>query len=167
MIHRTLRLVTLLALSVIVASPLPAQTFDSLTAGTRLRIARHAPPRLVIGTLLSADSTSLIVRPDRGPSPMTLPVQELKQVDISIGGRTRGEGFARGAIIGAVVGTGVGVIATALAIRHDRRTETSDYIPNSAIVGAISVAGTAASTIAGGLIGVATREKWRRVWPPR
>ena len=97
---------------------------------------------------------------------MTLPLSELKRVDVSRGARSTDEAFARGATTGALVGTGISLIAIALAVRADR--DCSDCtIPGTVFVVPLSAAFTGVTTLVGGMIGVAGREEWRRVWPPR
>jgi hypothetical protein len=121
---------------------------------------------MVVGRLIRADSLSLVIAPDRGPSTMTMSLSELRRVDVSRGARPTGEAFADGALTGALIGTGVGIIATALAIRADRRCNDC-MIPGTAIVVPLSVAFTGVTTFVGGMIGVAGREKWSPAWPPR
>jgi hypothetical protein len=97
---------------------------------------------------------------------MTMSRSELRRVDISSGQRPTGEAFRRGAKTGALIGIGVGLVATGLAIRADR--ECNDcMIPSTMIALPLSVVFTGATTLVGGMIGVANREQWTQVWPPR
>ena len=165
--YRAARLAALALGLAAAAGPLPAQRLDDLAAGARLRVARHAPPRPVVGTLVRADSTGLTLSPARGGPALVVPLADLRRVDVSRGARPAPEAFWRGAGVGFLVGAGVGVVATGLAYQSDRRSSCDCIIPATAIVGALSVAFTGVTTLTGGVIGVATRERWRQAWPPR
>ena len=166
MITRAARLAALLAVALVVPGPLGAQPLDSLAAGARVRVIRHIPPPMVVGTVVRADSLGLVIARDREPSMMTMSWSDLRRVDVSRGRRPTGEAFARGAKTGALIGVGLGLVATGLAIRADR--ECNDcMIPVTVIIVPVSVAFAGATTLVGGMIGVAGRERWRRVWPPR
>ena len=167
MIHRASRLAaSLVALALVVVSPLQAQTLDSLPAGARLRVVRHLPLRPVVGTLIRADSVSLMLMPERDGPLLTVSLADLRRVDVSRGQRSRGEAFGQGAGVGALIGAGLGLVATGIAIRSDLRSDCDCMIPASAIVGTMSILFTGATTVVGGLIGVAGRERWKRAWPP-
>ena len=166
MIALAVQLATFLALALFAAPPLGAQPLDSLAAGARVRVARYAPPPRVVGTVVRSDSLTLVIVPDRGPSTMIMSWSDLEQVDISRGQRPTGEAFARGAKAGALIGVGLGLVATGLAVREDRECSDS-MIPITLIVAPLSVAFAGVTTLAGGMVGVAARERWRRVWPPR
>src|SRR5688572_7199920 len=155
------------ALAFVVASPLRAQTLDSLPEGARLRVLRHAPLRPVIGTLVRADSVSLMVVTERRGARLTIPRSDLRRIDVSGGQRSTGEAFRRGAKVGAIIGAGIGLVATGIALHADYTSGCDCMIPGSAIVGTMSVLFTGATTIAGGLIGLAGREQWEYAWPPR
>jgi hypothetical protein len=109
----------------------------------------------------------LVLAPARDGPPVFVPLADLRRVDESRGARPRSEAFRRGAGVGFLVGAGVGVVATGLAYHWDRRASCDCMIPATAVVGALSVGFTGVTTLAGGVIGVATRERWRRAWPPR
>ncbi len=159
-------LAAVLVLALVVAAPIGAQSLDSLPLGARVRIARYTPPRMLVGTFIRADSLSLVIMPDRGPSTMTMSRSELRRVDIGSGQRPTGEAFGRGATRGALIGVGVGLVATGLAIRADLDCRDC-MIPITLFVVPASVVFAGATTLVGGVIGVAGREQWRRVWPPR
>jgi hypothetical protein len=160
------RLAAFLALVLVIAGPLGAQSLDSLAAGARVRVARYVPSRMVVGTFVRADSLSLVIMPNRGPSTMTMSRSDLRRVEISCGRRPTDEAFVRGARTGALIGVGLGLVATGLAIRADREC-TDCMFPATVIVVPLSVAFAGATTLVGGMIGVASREQWSRVWPPR
>ena len=59
-----------------------AQSLDSLATGTRVHITRQAPPAMIAGTLVRADSLRLVIMPDRDSSIMTISRSDLRRVDI-------------------------------------------------------------------------------------
>ena len=116
--------------------------------------------------LVRADSTGLILAPPHAGPAVRLAFSQLRGVDMSIGALSRGQGFRRGAKMGFLIGAGVGAVATAFALNADLRGSCSDcMIPATAVIGVYSLAFTAATTLAGGWIGLAARERWRQVWP--
>lgn len=156
-----------LALGVVAAGPLKAQRLDSLTVGARLRVTSLVPARPEYGALVSADSVVLVFAPERGGAAVSTHLVDLRRVEVSQGARPRSQAFRRGARIGLLVGVGLGAVATSLALRADLRGSCDCYIPATAVVGVLSLAFTGVTTLVGGGIGVATREQWRQVWPPR
>ena len=97
MIALAARLAAVRPRALVGAAPLGAQSLESLAAGARVRVARHAPSPIVVGTLVRADSLSLVIMPNRGPSTMTMSRSELRRIDISSGPRPTGEACVRGA----------------------------------------------------------------------
>ena len=160
------RLAACLALALVVPRPVAAQSLDSLGAGARVRVARHTERSMIVGTVVRADSLSLVIRPDRGPSTMTMSRSELRRVDISTGQRPTGEAFARGAKTGALIGVGLGLVMTGLAIQADRECEDC-MITATMIAIPVSIVLTGATAFIGGRIAVRNREQWSRVLPPR
>ena len=152
-----------LALVLIAATPLCAQPIDSIPVGARIRAVRLGPVPPIVGTLVKADEASLVIAPSRGGPVEFASLVELRRVDMSMGGRPAGEAFWRGAGIGLLVGASIGVVATVLAAREDKRDP--QYFPRSVGVGALSVVVTTGTTLVGGGIGVATRERWHTLWP--
>lgn len=152
-----------IVLGLVAAGPLEAQRLDSLPVGARLRVL--ATQHAVRGTLIRADSTGLLLAPaDGGPS-VFAPVAELRRVDVSEGSPPAWGAFQRGAGIGFLVGAGIGVVATALASQsHDG---DAIIIPTQDLVRLLSIGFTGVTTLGGGLIGVASRERWHQLWPPR
>lgn len=156
----------LVALGLVATDPLAAQRLDSLVSGARVRVTRQAPARSVVGTVLHADSVELVVAPKRGGSTLTMRISEVQRVEVSLGSRPRAAAFRHGAGVGFLVGAGVGAVATSLAIRSDRRSKCDCMISGTAVVGVLSVAFTGVTTLLGGALGVAGRERWHKTWPP-
>ncbi len=143
---------------------LPAQTLDSLNVGARVRVASYESPR-VTGTLIRADSTGVTIIPDGGGQVFALRLDEVLRMDASQGAIPSGEAFWRGAGTGLLVGASIGLVATALSLRADL-SGSCDGCMGTMFIAPLSVVFTGVTTIVGGLIGVAGRERWRRVWPP-
>ena len=149
------------------ASALPAQRLDTLAAGARIRVTWPTPPRTVVGTLVRADSAELVLAPDRNGPVLAVPLATVERVYVSRGVRPKAAAFRRGAAIGFVVGATAGTIATSMALRADRRSTCDCMIPATPVVGALGIAFTGVTTLLGGAMGVAGRERWHRAWPPR
>ena len=157
----------LIALCLFLVSPLRAQELDSLPAGARLRATLLSPSRPLVGTLVRATPTGLVLASEAGQV-LLLSHNELGRVERSLGRVPRGRGFRSGAKVGFLVGAGVGAVATALALNADLRGSCSEcMIPATAVIGLYSLVFTATTTVIGGGIGVANRERWRQVWPSR
>lgn len=144
-----------------------AQRADSLTAGVRVRVRLVAPEReLVSGTLLHADRDSLVVREWLAPA-RAIGLGVIERLDRLEFTRSSGEGFRRGAKIGAIAGAVVGAGFVAWVAAGDLQgggEATVALTPFAVVAGA---ALTAVTTLVGGAIGAASRERWVPVALPR
>jgi hypothetical protein len=154
-----------LSLSVTAADSLRAQALDSTIVGVRVRATVEPPTiRTVIGTLVRVESAGLHVAADGGGQPVFVPFDALMRLERSVGTRSAGQAFGRGAKIGFFVGAGVGLVATSIALAADLRGSSTAYmIPASVVIGVYSVALTVTTTLAGGALGMTARERWQRV----
>lgn len=155
------------------APPLGAQRADSLAAlarvapGLRVRVDLRTPKYARrIGAVVRADSLALVLLPQRAAEPVTLDAANILTVEMSRGLRPEGEAFGRGALRGFLVGAGIAVVATGAALWQEQRNPCDGCtMSGPLIVGALGIALTAVTTLAGGAIGLAHRERWERVWP--
>ncbi len=148
-----------------IGAPMAAQQRDVLPVGARVRVAPHAPHAgRLVGTVLHADSATITLARDGGASPVTLDLADVGRIDQRYLARSRGKAFERGAGVGAVVGLGLGFVATGATAWYESR-KCTDICLGTAVVGIASIPVFVGTTIGGGLIGLARRERWRRVWP--
>ncbi len=162
----TLLLCALLFSAAAAPRPLLAQ-HDSLPVGVRLRAGSVVPPGArQAGTLIASDSVSLtLLTADYGERRILL--NDLTRLDLHVSRRSAGSAFAQGAGVGFLVGLGIGTIATgAMAVYESTHGCGDCIIPGTVIVGILSAGFTAASTVIGGGVGLATRDRWRRVTIP-
>lgn len=75
----------IIALSLLLVTPLRAQELDSLPAGVRLRATLQLPSRTIIGTLVRADSAGLVVAPAGAAPSVFLDFYELRRLERSLG----------------------------------------------------------------------------------
>ena len=93
--------------------------------------------------------------------------EEMRVAERHAGRRPALQAFARGALTSLAVGAVIGTTATLLAVRQDRRDDcTTCMLTSTAVVGAMSVVFTIATTGIGGSVGLRRRDRWERLWPP-
>lgn len=155
----------ILSLAVATGDSLQAQALDSTIVGVRVRATVEPPTtRTLIGTLVRVEPAGLYIASDGGGQPDFVPFDALLRLERSVGTRSAGQAFGRGAKIGFLVGAGVGLVATSIALAADLRGSSTAYmIPASVVIGVYSAALTVATTLAGGALGMTARERWQRV----
>lgn len=123
-----------------------------------LRFPSDSIPYARTGRLLGADSVAIRMRRAGSIDTLAIPALSVVRVDVSHGGTSRGNGFVKGATIGALSAVSFALLAL---------TDRSE-------AGAIGVAaaltvGLPMGALAGGTLGfaLARGERWERVqWPP-
>lgn len=167
--RRAALVLTAAAAATTAATVAGAQQADLLQAGARLRVTRVGPPlRTQEGVFVTADSTRIVlaIGPD-GLGRDTMPRVDVREVAVHVGRRTAGAAFGRGAGWGALVGASVGLVATTLTVADERRNPCDDcFVSAPLVVGVLSVAFTAVTTLVGGAIGLAHRDRWETVAVP-
>lgn len=156
----------LLALGLLVpTSAAHAQRIDVLPAGARVRVyPRVRPPLVVQGTVVRADSGVLTLAVGRRRTTRELAAGDIHRIEQLVGRRSVGSALGRGALRGALVGAGIGVLATGITAVAERRDPCDEcFIPMTAAVGAASVAFTMATTAVGGVVGLLRRDRWETV----
>ena len=142
-----------------------AQRPDSLPLGSELRVdMRTKPPGRLTGVLQAADSNAMLLVP-RGRPPILVRYDEIASVATARGTQPRPGGAVRGAKQGFLVGAGIGVVATAIALVFDLNTSQEVFIPASVVIGVYSLGLTVVTTLVGAAIGTSDVTRWERVWP--
>ena len=166
--NRSLLAFLALVASLTVSGNAAAQRADSLLVGARVRVHRHsAPPRVVSGVLLGADSTGLTLAAANGAPPRTVAAAEVARLERHAGRRSAGAAFGRGAGRGALVGLALSAVLMGAALVEERRNPCHDcFINGPMAAGIVAVPLTAGSTLLGGVIGLGRRDRWTRVAYP-
>jgi hypothetical protein len=155
----------LAAAALLLAPAITAQQLDSLTVGARIRVQRIAPVWTVVrGTYVTRDSISFALD-ERGEaySRLSVPVLEVRAVEMVVRRRTAGQAFGRGAGFGAVAGASVSAVLMVIAVRSDARSTGDEWISSSAVAGVFSVLLTGVTTLVGGGLGMLDRDIWKPV----
>lgn len=143
---RAISTALLALLSVVVVAS--AQTDQPVRRGARVRVTPTTPSPVVVGDLIAASDSALMVRSRRGEA-ITIPRSDVLRLEISRG-TNRGESALRGALLGAVIGGVVGYASgNDNAYWVDRR--------GAAVLGGFT--GVAIGSLMGVLIG--SVERWR------
>ena len=130
-----------------------AQMDEPIPRGTRVRVTPSTPSRVVVGELIAASDSGLVVRSRRGGEIM-IPRSEVLRLQVSRG-TNRGESALRGALLGAVVGGAIGYVRGRNGgYWFDQRGAT--------VFGGFT--GAATGSLMGVLIG--SIERWRTVGVP-
>jgi hypothetical protein len=148
-----------------------AQTIVSVPAGSRVRLSveqEGRPGALVrsVGTLISTDDESVVVRTGTDAEPRTFSAASLQKFEVSMGRRSR---TGRGALIGAV---GLGTVSAVQSYIEESRCEPHPFdmgtLGGCGSPGGMAVLGFAVGAVigagAGALIGSFVRaDRWMPV----
>lgn len=147
-------------------SPDLAAAIGTVSVGATIRLRTRELPTYGIAGMLQAHVPGGVRLLANG-EPHDVSFGDIRAAEMHVGRRDAGEAFGRGALRGFVVGAVIGTTATLVMYQHERRNGCGDcFIPATAVVGAGSVLLTVATTGIGGLVGLARRDRWKRVWPP-
>lgn len=164
---RTLFAALLLAFAA--AAPALAQSGVLVDSAARVRV-RQAEGGTVVGGLVAADSAKLTLDPAaRGMGDiLTIPVDGVRRMDVSLGARTPAQGAWRGLKRGLLTGVVLSAAIITAGVIEDREDDCGDCIINATLGAVIvSVPLTAATTLIGTFLGASSPgERWRRVQPP-
>lgn len=152
--------VVLIPLLAMCLSPirLAAQAVPSIAVGARVRVST-AVVRKLIGFVESWTPDTLVLLPEGQSTSVSIPVSDLKRIDISRGTSSRKESALRYAKRGAVISAAAGAVS--LGLLHEEVSGGSS-VPTAAALGAWS--GGLFGGLIGALIGVGrTGEKWERI----
>ena len=140
-----------------VAGVASAQMDQPVPRGARVRVTPSTTSRVVVGELIAASDSALVVRGQRGGHIM-IPRSHVLRLEVSRG-TNRGESALRGALLGAVIGGVVGY--------YRGSDSCSDawfclHRPGAAVLGGFT--GAATGSLMGVLVG--SIERWRNVAVP-
>lgn len=164
---RTLFAVLLLAFAA--AAPALAQAGVLVDSASRVRV-KQAEGGTVVGGLVAADSATLTLDPAVGGmgSILTIPVSDVRRMDVSLGARTPAQGAWRGLKRGLLTGVVLSAAIITAGVIEDEKDECGDCFINATLAAVIvSVPLTTATSLIGTFIGATSPgERWRRVQPP-
>ena len=130
-----------------------AQAADGVPRGARVRVTPSTPSRVVVGQLIEASDSALVVRSRRGGE-IIIPRSNVLRLEVSRG-TNRGESALRGALLGALIG---GVVGYASGNDNGYWVDKR----GAAVLGGFT--GAATGSLMGVLIG--SVERWRNVAVP-
>jgi hypothetical protein len=160
-----LPLFTAAPLVIAAAQETPRPPVPHLATGARVRVrspAIRAFPHRVVGTLTALSGDTMQVTADGGAAPVALPLGSIEWVDMSVGRRSAGKRFVRGAgyglLFGAVAGGAIGI-----ASGDDPADEFLAFTaPEKAAI--LGIGFGAIGVVVGGLVGLGGEpDIWRRV----
>ncbi len=149
-------------IAVIAGAPLPglAQTAIPVAVDQRVRIWTDAS-EAVVGRVVAVTPQGLQIA-GAGANPINVSTAAVRRVEVSRGQTSRGTGFRRGAIRGALILAAVGAVSGAL--QHEQVGEDGATVAEAAALGLWS--GGLFGGLIGGAIGAARAgDRWQQVWP--
>ena len=146
--------------SLCVAVPSMAQARLPIAVDQRVRVWTDAADAIT-GRVTTVTPNAVQVAVD-GREPATLPVSSIRRVEGSRSQTSRGAGFKKGAIRGAIIMAAIGAIS--LGLQHDTVGEDGSSVGEAVALGVWS--GGLFGGLIGGAIGAARAgDRWEQVWP--
>lgn len=146
--------------SLSVSVPAAAQAPLPIAVDQRVRIWTDAADA-VIGRVTAVDQDTVQLAPD-GRDATTMAASAIRRVEISRGRTSRGAGFRKGAIRGALILAAIGAVSS--AFQHEQIGEDGATVTEAALLGIWS--GGLFGGLIGGAIGAArSGDRWEQVWP--
>ena len=149
-------------IAVIVFAPLPgaAQSTLPIAVNQRVRLWTDASDA-VTGRVAAVNPQTVQVEVS-GVEPITVATAAVRRVEVSRGQTTKGQGFKKGALWGAIILASIGAVSGAL--QHEQVGEDGATVAEAALLGIWS--GALFGGLIGGAIGAARAgDKWEQVWP--
>jgi hypothetical protein len=162
MAMRRPRLVRLVVLAMLggFAPPAAAQSSLPITVDQRVRLWTDAAGA-VTGRVTAVTPATVQVEA-AGLDPVTIATATVRRVEISRSRSSRGAGFRRGALRGAII---MGVLgAISLGLQHDSVGEDGATATEAVLLGAWS-GGLFGGLIGGGIGAARAGDRWEQVWP--
>ncbi len=153
-------MISALVLVLGVAGPAVAQTGLPIGVDQRVRLWTDAADA-VTGRVTEVTPATVQVAMD-GRDPVTVATSTVRRVEISRGQPSRGAGFRKGAIRGAIIMGALGAIS--LALQHEQVGEDGSSAGKAAALGAWS-GGLFGGLIGGGIGAARAGDRWEQVWP--
>ena len=162
MTMRRPRLVCLVVLAVLsgLAPPASAQSSLPIAVDQRVRLWTDAADAVIGRVTAVTPATVQVAVDDRDP--VTVATTTVRRVEISRGRTSRGAGFRKGAIRGAIILAAIGAVSG--AVQHEQVGEDGATVTEAALLGVWS--GGLFGGLIGGAIGAArSGDRWEQVWP--
>ena len=142
------------------AVPAAAQAPLPIAVDQRVRVWTDAASA-TIGRVIAVTPSTVRVSADGGDE-ASLAVTAIRRIEISRGRTSRGTGFKRGAIRGALILASFGAVSSAL--QHEQIGEDGATVTEAALLGIWS--GGLFGGLIGGAVGAArSGDRWEQVWP--
>ena len=149
-------------IAALVCTPLPgaAQSTLPIAVDQRVRLWTDAADA-VVGRV-SAVNTQTVQIALPGAEPIIIATKVIRRVEISRSQTSKGQGFKKGALWGAIILASFGAVSGAL--QHETVGEDGATVGEAALLGIWS--GALFGGLIGGAIGAARAgDKWEQVWP--
>ena len=159
---RRTRLVCLVVLAVLsgLAPPASAQSSLPIAIDQRVRLWTNAAEAVTGRVTAVTPATVHIAVDDRDP--VSVAVTSVRRVEISRGRTSRGAGFRKGALRGAII---MGVLgAILLPLQREEVGEDGATVTEAALLGIWS-GGLFGGLIGGGIGAARAGDRWEQVWP--
>ena len=143
-----------------VTGPVAAQAPLPIAVDQRVRVWTDAA-NATTGRVIAVTSNTVRLAADGGDE-ASLAVAAIRRVEISRAQTSRGAGFKKGAIRGALILASIGAVSSAL--QHEQIGEDGATVTEAALLGIWS--GGLLGGLIGGAIGAArSGDRWEQVWP--
>ncbi|HEX6214049.1 MAG TPA: hypothetical protein VFZ38_04485 [Vicinamibacterales bacterium] len=158
--RRTLLVRLAIVGSLCIAVPSAAQARLPIAGDQRVRVWTDAADAIT-GRVTGVTPNAVLVAVD-GREPATLAVATIRRVEVSRSQTSRGAGFKKGAIRGAIIMAAIGAVS--LGLQHDTVGEDGASVGEAVALGVWS--GGLFGGLIGGAIGAARAgDRWEQVWP--
>jgi hypothetical protein len=142
------------------AVPSAAQSKMPVAVDQRVRVWTDAA-NAVIGRVTAVNQDTVQVVPD-GRDATTMAVSAIRRVEISRGHTSRGAGFKRGAIRGALILASISAVSGVL--QRDQIGDDGATVTEAVLLGVWS-GGLFGGLIGGGIGAARSGDRWEQVWP--
>lgn len=149
-----------IAATLAMTSPAAAQTALPIVIDQRVRVWTDAADA-VVGRVIALTPQTVHVAV-AGVDPITVATTAVRRVEVSRGGTSRGAGFRKGALRGALILAAIGAVSGAR--QHDQVGEDGATVAEAAALGIWS--GGLLGGLIGGAIGASRAgERWQQIYP--
>lgn len=141
-------------------SPARAQSSLPIAADQRVRLWTDAADA-VVGRVISVTPQNVQVAVS-GVDPITVATTAVRRVEVSRGRISKGQGFRKGALWGAIILGSIGAVSG--AFQHEQVGEDGATVAEAALLGIWS-GGLFGGLIGGGIGAARAGDRWEQVWP--
>lgn len=149
-----------LALLCGLAPPASAQSSLPIAIDQRLRLWTDAADAVTGRVTAITPATVQVAVDDRDP--VTVSTTMVRRVEISRGRTSRGAGFRKGAIRGAIIMGALGALS--LGLQHEQVGEDGSSVGEAVALGLWS-GGLFGALIGGGIGAARSGDRWEQIWP--